>query len=159
KPEDKYNEIFTGWAYPPKDYQAWENLVFHWAMHCVERYGKEEVAKWYWECWNEANIGYWKGTREEFFKLHDVSINAVRKALPTARVGGCDMAGSNAEFLRAFLDHCLREKTPLDFISFHAKGSPSFVEGHVRMGIANQLRTIDVGFATIASYPELKTRP
>jgi xylan 1,4-beta-xylosidase len=69
------------------------------------------------------------------------------------------MAGSNAEYLRAFLDHCLHQKTPLDFISFHAKGSPKFVEGHVRMGIADQLRTIDSGFATIASYPELKTKP
>jgi xylan 1,4-beta-xylosidase len=32
--------------------------------------------------------------------------------------------------------------TPTDFISFHAKGSPSFVDDHVRMGIANQLRGV-----------------
>src|SRR5262249_39726207 len=101
KSTDKYSEIFTGWAYPPKDYDKWGELVFQWAKHCVEKYGKEEVEKWYWECWNEANIGYWKGTREEFFKLHDVSVAAVRKALPSARVGGCDMAGSNGEYLRA----------------------------------------------------------
>ena len=49
--------------------------------------------------------------------------------------------------------------TPLDFISFHAKGAPSFVDGHVRMGIASQLRTIDHGFARIASFPELKAKP
>jgi len=47
----------------------------------------------------------------------------------------------------------------MDFISFHAKGSPSFVDGHVRMGIGAQLRTIDQGFARIASFPELKTKP
>src|SRR5207237_6481853 len=49
--------------------------------------------------------------------------------------------------------------TPLDFISFHAKGSPRFVDGHVQMGIANQLRTIDAGFGLIALYPDLKHTP
>src|SRR5260221_11733993 len=31
--------------------------------------------------------------------------------------------------------------------------------GHVRMGIANQLRTIEDGFRIVASYPELKPKP
>src|SRR5439155_7557151 len=49
--------------------------------------------------------------------------------------------------------------TPLDFVSFHAKGSPKFVEGHVQMGIADQLRTMNAAFQIIASYKELKNRP
>src|SRR5262249_61391442 len=49
--------------------------------------------------------------------------------------------------------------TPIDFVSFHAKGAPTFVDGHVRMGIANQLRTIDDGFHIVASFPELKGKP
>src|SRR4051812_2834676 len=36
----------TGWAYPPKDYTKWEELVFQWVRHCVERYGSTEVASW-----------------------------------------------------------------------------------------------------------------
>ena len=92
---------------------------------------------------------------------------AVRRALPTARVGGADTAGSGGQFTRDFLEHALRGTnyangatgTPLDFISFHAKGAPRFVDGHVQMGIANQLRTIDQGFAIVASYPELKNKP
>jgi xylan 1,4-beta-xylosidase len=47
----------------------------------------------------------------------------------------------------------------MDFVSFHAKGAPTYVDGHVRMGIAAQLRTIDQGFARIASFPELKATP
>ena len=35
----------------------------------------------------------------------------------------------------------------------------AFVDGHVRMGIANQLRTIDANFGIIASFPELKDKP
>ena len=166
-PAQNYNNIYTGWAYPPKDYFKWENLVYEWVKHCVERYGKKEVETWYWETWNEPNIGYWKGTREEFFRLHDHAINGVLRALPSARVGGPDTAGPGGEFMKAFLDHCLhgtnyatgRTGTPLHFISFHAKGSPEFINGHVRMNMAVQLKNIDDGFKLIASYPELKNIP
>ncbi len=105
---DKYGEIFTGWAYPPKDYAKWAELVFQWTKHLVEKYGRSEVESWYFETWNEANIGYWKGTPEEFRKLHDYAIDAVRRALPTARVGGADSAGSGGQWTRDFLEHCLR---------------------------------------------------
>lgn len=167
RPGARYEEIYTGWAYPPKDYERWGELVYQWAKHCVDRYGMEEVESWYWETWNEANIGYWRGTLEEFLELHDHAIAAVRRAVPKARVGGADTAGSGGRFTRAFLEHCLRGKnfatgevgTPLDFISFHAKGAPRHVDGHVRMGISNQLRTIDEGFEIIASYPELAGKP
>jgi xylan 1,4-beta-xylosidase len=162
-----YEGIFTGWAYPPKDYSKWAGLVYEWAKHCVRRYGRKEVETWYWEVWNEPNISYWAGTPEEFHKLHDYAIDAVRRALPTTRVGGPDTAGPGGQFMRDFLEHCLRGTnyatgktgTPLDFIAFHAKGSPKIVDGHVQMGIATQLRNIDTGFGLVASYPELKGKP
>jgi xylan 1,4-beta-xylosidase len=166
-PTAKYDEIFTGWAYPPTDYAKWGELVHQWAKHCVDKYGRVEVEQWYWETWNEANIGYWRGTPEEFRKLHDYAVDAVRRALPTARVGGPDTAGNGGQWMRDFLEHQLRGTnfatgkigTPIDFVSFHAKGQPTYVDGHVRMGIANQLATIDEGFRIIASYPELKSKP
>jgi xylan 1,4-beta-xylosidase len=82
KPGDNYNRIFTGWAYPPDDYDKWSELVYQWTKHCVEHYGREEVETWYWEVWNEANIGYWRGTPDEFLKTHDYAIAGVRRALP-----------------------------------------------------------------------------
>jgi len=166
-PTAKYNEIFLGWTQPPTDYRKWGDLVHAWAAHAVARYGATEVNRWYWETWNEPNIGYWSGTPEEFQQLHDTATDAVRRALPTARVGGPDVAGDGGAFTRAFLEHVLRganhatggQGTPLDFVSFHAKGKPTSVDGHVRMGIAAQLSTIDTGFGLIASYPELKQTP
>jgi xylan 1,4-beta-xylosidase len=166
-PTAKYDEIYTGWSYPPKDYAKWAELVYQWAKHCGEKYGQDEVERWYWEVWNEANIGYWRGSREDFFKLHDYALDAVRRAVPKARVGGPDMAGSDPKYMRAFFEHSLRGAnyatgkigTPLDFVSFHAKGQPKFVGGHQQMGIAAQLSGINQGFAVIASYPELKGKP
>ena len=168
RPGLPYNKVYTGWAYPPKDYTKWAELVFQWVKHSVERYGRAEVERWYWEVWNEPNIAYWQGTPEEFHKLHDYAIDAVRRALPTARVGGPDTAGgAGGKWLGNFLEHCLRGTnyatgktgTPMDFLAFHAKGAPKVVDGHVQMGIANQLRTIDGAMAVIASFPELKDKP
>jgi len=45
--------------------------------HSVSRYGRAEVETWYWELWNEPDIGYWKGTPEEYFKLYDYTADAV----------------------------------------------------------------------------------
>lgn len=163
-----YNSIYTGWAHPPNDYEKWGELVHQWVLHCIERYGKKEVEQWYWQTWNEPNISYWQGSLSEFLRLNDYAIDGVLRALPTAKVGGADTAGSGGDFSRAFFDHCLRGNnyavegqvgTQLDFVSFHAKGSPQYVDNHVRMGIANQLRTIDKGFRIIAAYPELRDTP
>jgi xylan 1,4-beta-xylosidase len=168
RPGLPYNDVYTGWAHPPKDYGKWAELVRQWVKHSIERYGREEVEKWYWEVWNEPNIAYWQGTPQEFHKLHDFAIDAVRRALPTARVGGPDTAGgAGGTFLRDFLEHCVRGTnyatgqtgTPIDFLSFHAKGAPRYLEGHVQMGIARQLQTIDGAMAVIASFPELKDKP
>jgi len=168
RPGLPYNKVYTGWAHPPKDYAKWAELVFQWVKHTVERYGRAEVESWYWEVWNEPNIAYWQGTPEEFHKLHDYAVDAVRRALPTARVGGPDTAGgAGGKFLGGFLEHCLRGTnyatgktgTPIDFLAFHAKGAPKYLDGHVQMGIANQLRTIDGAMAVIASFPELKQKP
>jgi len=168
RPGLRYDAITTGWAYPPKDYAKWGELAYQWVKHCIKRYGRAEVEQWYWEVWNEANIpAYWRGSPEEFYKLHDYAVAAVRRALPTARVGGPDVAGSGGAFMDGFLRHVVSGRnyatgavgTPTDFLSFHAKGAPTYVDGHVRMGIANQLTTIDQGFAKIAAVPELKSKP
>jgi len=171
KPGADYDDIYTGWSYPPNDYDKWAELVFQWVKHSVERYGQQEVESWYWELWNEPNIGYWRGTTEEYIKLYDYTADAVKRALPSARIGGPETTGPGwdkaADFLTTFLDHVIsgtnyatgKKGSPLDFITFHAKGSPKLVEGVVQMGISNQLNDIDKGFEIVASYPELKHLP
>jgi xylan 1,4-beta-xylosidase len=171
KPGAAYNDIYTGWAYPPNDYEKWAQLVYEWVKHSVDRYGKEEVESWYWELWNEPNIGYWQGSTEEYIKLYDYTADAVKRALPTAKMGGPETTGPGwdkaAEFLKTFLDHVVSGKnhvtggigTPLDFITFHAKGGPKVVNDMVQMDMGTQLRDIDRGFEIVASYPTLKDLP
>jgi xylan 1,4-beta-xylosidase len=170
-PRDPISSIYTGWAYPPKDYAKWAELVFQFVHHLRDRYGDAEVRTWLWEVWNEPDIAYWQGTPEEYFKLYDFSVDAILRALPGARVGGPDTTGpanpKAAEFLRLFLEHCAHQKnyltgktgTPLDFISYHPKGSPRWLGDHVQMGIARQLAAIDQGFKIVASFPEWRHTP
>ncbi|MGB3800968.1 MAG: beta-xylosidase, partial [Lewinella sp.] len=171
EPGAAYEDIYTGWAYPPNDYEKWAELIYQWVTHSVDRYGQEEVESWYWEVWNEPNIGYWRGTTEEYIKLYDYSADAVKRALPTARIGGPETTGPGwdeaATFLRTFLDHVLtgtnyatgETGSPLDFITFHAKGSPKVVDDMVQMNMGAQLNDMDQGFEIVASYPELKDLP
>jgi xylan 1,4-beta-xylosidase len=163
--------LWTGWAYPPKNYRAWAELVYQWVRHSVERYGAREVESWYWEVWNEPDIGYWQGTPDEYYKLYDFAADAVKRALPTARIGGPHCTGpaspKAADFLRGFLEHVLHGKnlatgqtgSPLDYVGFHAKGNPRILDGHIQMGIRNQARNISSGFEIVASFPELRDKP
>ena len=125
-----------GWCQPPKDYGRWYDMIFHLAVHLLERYGPEEIERWYFEMWNEPDIFYWHGTPEEFCKLFDYTEAALHKAIPAARFGGPattgtgDPEGNASRFLRTFLEHTRsginyysgERGTRLDFTSFHTKG-------------------------------------
>ena len=161
----------TGWSYPPRDYRKWEELVYHWVLHCVEKYGQQEVESWYWEVWNEPDIFYWHGTPEDYEKLYDCAANGVKRALRSARIGGPATTGpastQAAAFLRNFLEHCDHGTNfatgdigaPIDFITYHAKGRPSVVEGHVRMGMAKHMQDVEEGFRIVRSFAKFRDLP
>jgi xylan 1,4-beta-xylosidase len=162
-PGESFDRYYVGWAYPPKDYAKWDELIYQWVRHTVETYGKEAVESWYWEVWNEPDIAYWHGTPEEYDKLYDHTAAAVKRALPSAKVGGPASTGpanpKAASFLRQFLEHCAAQGSPLDFISYHAKGRPSVVDGHVRMGIAKHLDDVETGMEIVGSFPKFRNLP
>ncbi len=169
KPGDKYGDIHTGWSYPPNDYNKWAALIYQWVKHCVERYGKAEVESWYWELWNEPNSPYLQAQDrlKTYCKMYDYASYAVKRALPSAKVGGPHTTGGGEAFMRGFIIHCLKETNaatgkvgaPIDFLAFHAKGSPRIVNDRVRMGMYSQLRNIRDHLSVIASFPETKHLP
>src|SRR5688572_4721378 len=167
----KGGNLWTGWTYPPKDYNKWRELVYQWVKHSIERYGKKEVATWLWEVWNEPDIPYWSGTFEEYCKLYDYAADGLKKACPECIIGGPHTTSPRSEkaykYLTDFIEHCLRGKnyatgktgTPLQYIGFHAKGAPEFVDGHIRMNMGVQLKDIQRAFEAVNSFPELKNIP
>jgi xylan 1,4-beta-xylosidase len=156
-----------GCFYPPTDYTRWADLVRAWATHADERY-PGAAASWLWELWNEPDIGYWRGTFEDYAKLYDYTEAALHQVLPNAALGGPAAAGAGGAFLRQFLEHCAAGTnavtgatgTRLDLVSFHAKGGVVVGSGgHVQMNLGNQLRLHRAGFSAVAAFPEFARTP
>jgi len=161
---------------PPRDFAMWGELCRRVTEHFVQRYGRDEVATWYFEVWNEPDISYWQGTPADYLKLYDYSVAGVRKALPNALVGGPAATGPGSQrattFLQNFFAHCEHDKNawtgepiPLDFISFHPKGSPRLVPpgpgetAHIRMGLQNEIAAAASGFRTVAASAKYHSLP
>jgi len=104
---------------PPKDWDKWSGLITALTKHFEDRYGKKEVEQWYFEVWNEPNYkGFWSGTQEEYFKLYEVTANAIKSVSPTYRVGGPGSSG--VSWIEETLNYCTEHHLPLDFLSTHS---------------------------------------
>lgn len=110
---------------PPDNYAKWDALITAFAQHLVERYGIKEVAKWYFEVWNEPNIGFWAGKpkQQTYFTLYDHTARALKAVSPRIRVGG--PATAQAAWVGAFIAHAMQNHVPLDFVSTHVYGNDS----------------------------------
>ncbi len=107
---------------PPKDYNKWGDLIKALVKHWIARYGQEEVKHWYFEVWNEPNLkdGFWTGDQAEYFKLYDVTANAIKSVSPDFKVGGPATAGN--AWIPEFINYCAQNKVPVDFVSTHTYG-------------------------------------
>ena len=108
---------------PPKSYRQWSALIRHFARHLVARYGIAQVSRWYFEVWNEPNIGFWAGVPKQatYFRLYDAAARALKSVNPRLRIGG--PATAQAAWVGRFIAHCARHHVPLDFVSTHVYGN------------------------------------
>ncbi|MEV0618701.1 hypothetical protein AB0I81_35645 [Nonomuraea sp. NPDC050404] len=108
---------------PPKDYEAWGDLVRALVEHLATRYGIHElVDHWSFEVWNEPNLEvFWSGTREEYLLLYDVTAAAVKNVHPDLRVGG--PASAAGGWVEELLAHVAESGAALDFVSTHTYGN------------------------------------
>jgi xylan 1,4-beta-xylosidase len=104
---------------PPKSYDKWEELVYRFARHLVDRYGVDEVRRWYFEVWNEPNIDFWTGQPKQstYFELYDHAARAIKRADRSLSVGG--PATAQAAWIPDMIAHAVQTKVPLDFVSTH----------------------------------------
>ncbi len=161
------SEVWFDWEMgrsPPKDFNLWQELVFRFVEHSVQRYGAELVAQWYFEVWNEPECcrgQFWSGTLEQYLELYDHAAAAVRAALPGARVGG-PVASQPIELTQntaigeMFLDHVTTDNTVtpgspagLDLFIYHTW---SFIDGAVNgyfqgLNLLDSYGLQDVGIA------------
>ena len=89
------------------------------ARHLIARYGIDEVAKWYFEVWNEPNIDFWNGIPREksYFALYEHTARALKAVSPRLQVGG--PATAAAAWVPGFLGFAAANHLPVDFVSTH----------------------------------------
>lgn len=107
---------------PPKDYKKWDDLIKALVGHWTQRYGQKEVSSWYFEIWNEPNLkgAFFTGTLQDYFKLYQETVTAIKSVSPAYRVGGPATAGN--AWITEMIDFCVQQKVPIDFISTHDYG-------------------------------------
>jgi xylan 1,4-beta-xylosidase len=104
---------------PPRNWDRWTGLIRAFTINLVERYGRDEVRRWPFEVWNEANLSvFWSGTPAEYWRLYEATARAVKDVEPGIRVGGPASAAVG------WIDGQLKCSGPLDFLSTHTYGSP-----------------------------------
>ena len=109
---------YRGNVSKPKDYREWDELIRALTAHLIERYGRDEVARWYFEVWNEPNLKFfYDGTQEDYFELYRHTALAIKSVCADCRVGGPATA-INA-WLKELIAFCEKTGTPLDFLSSH----------------------------------------
>lgn len=126
---------------PPNNYGKWHYLVKRTVEHLIERYGIEEIKTWYFEVWNEPNLdSFWRGTQEEYFKLYEVSADAVKSVCNELKIGGPSTSGADFRedltYFKEFIDFCESKQLPVDFFSAHPYPTywPLDIDGNEQMG-------------------------
>lgn len=113
----------------PRDMKKWCALIEALVKHFTARYGENEVKSWFFEVWNEPNLDIFfasKSPFEDYMKLYATTAQAVKKANPLYRVGGPATAGCG--WISEFIEACVSEHLPVDFISTHTYGVDGFVD-------------------------------
>lgn len=130
----------------PADFNKWARICEHIIAHYNEgwadgfHYGIE-----YWEIWNEPeNPPMWSGTREDYFRMYEITATHLKARFPDIKVGGyagcgfyCVTRDNMGEFYESFMDwfdlflERMGGRVPVDFFSWHLYTSdPRELEAH-----------------------------
>ncbi len=85
----------------------------------------------HWEIWNEPNVGFWNGPKEDYPKLVTAAFRILHEIDPEASIVACSTAG--ADF--GFIGMCREQGMEYDDISYHDY-PPDVFEGRFRAELA-----------------------
>lgn len=102
----------------PRSLEQWSDYIRRLIRFLLDRYGKTEVEQWYFEVWNEPDLGiFFAGSQKDYFHLYEATAKAVKSVDAKLRVGG--PSTSACKWLPEFLDYCEEHNVPCDFVSTH----------------------------------------
>lgn len=125
----------------PNDWNAWRDLIEEMVLHCIDRWGEEEVLSWYWEVWNEYDYsGFWNGTEEDYYMLYQKAAEGAKNAHPDIIIGGPVTTGPQK--LQKFVDYCETNNVPYNLLANHYYGEgPGSTTSPIRIRDENRVRS------------------
>ena len=104
---------------PPEDEKAWVEYIQAFLRFLIHRYGVEEIRTWCFEVWNEPDLpgAFFNGSRDEYFRLYEITARAIKDVDPAIPVGGPSTSGS--KWVKSFLQFCRENDVPVDFVTTH----------------------------------------
>lgn len=121
----KHTEIFSYKANisKPDSMEQWEKMLEAFIRHLIRYFGKDEVASWYFDVWNEPDIAdFWADEYSDYLELYKTSYRVIKRIEPELRVGG--PSGSSIIFQEKdkyilFIQYCKMNSLIPDFVSLH----------------------------------------
>ncbi|AEF86905.1 beta-1,4-xylosidase with transcriptional regulator of AraC/XylS family [Treponema primitia ZAS-2] len=112
----------------PRDLSEWAALITAFANHCIDRYGREEVRRWYFEIWNEPDF-LCVSSQEEYFAFYKATAEAFLRADHALKIAGPSiiqpMPGYD-KWLDTFVEFLNANNLPLDCFTFHIYGESNW---------------------------------
>ena len=113
------NRCFIGF---PSNLAKWESLVYNFTLHCLERYGAEDVRQWRFSLFSMSFALYGFLTQDEYAQLYLHTFQAVKQVSPRLRFGGPGVEGSlllsdETAVFTDFLEFCRRKHCIPDFVT------------------------------------------
>ncbi|QSF46208.1 GH39 family glycosyl hydrolase [Paenibacillus tianjinensis] len=117
--------------------EQWKRLIRSFLIHCINRYGSEEVESWYFELWHSSkhaflfeevdhlvSTAYQPDEMEqwfnEYFVRFDLTWRELKELLPAAKLGGCGLSMDlEGRFLPLLVDKWGRREIVPDFLSVY----------------------------------------
>jgi xylan 1,4-beta-xylosidase len=87
----------------PASYDKWTELIKQMVMRQEQRYGRKEIASWYFEVWNEPNLSqFFAGAQSDYFNLYQTNIPLTIQ-LKAGEIGAARLTTSKETLNKKFI--------------------------------------------------------
>lgn len=111
----------------PKSLKKWQELIRSFLLHYIDRYGRDEVAEWYFDFWTSPDLtlkmSYWNESMECFFDFYRATYEVFQEIAPDFLLGSPNFSTiSGYPWYEAFFLYCKKHRIDPAYISIHAYG-------------------------------------
>ena len=127
---------YDGCEVVPYDLPKYHAIIKNFTAALVDYFGVDEVALWYFEVYNEADL-HW--SFEQYFDLYSAAATAVKSVSGKLRVGG--PASAFPIWIKNLVAACKNSSTPIDFASSHGYPTTGGAKNAEMKGLMKQVQT------------------